>query len=278
MLRTDKTKYMFWVGRDGEDPNFGDLVGPYLYKKITGLDPEFCHPTNRQLKTVLFSVGSILYWSQDNAIVWGSGIARKNESFPKPHRVYSVRGPETRKRFLELNYPCPDVYGDPALLLSKYYHPRSDLKKYKLGVIPHFVDKEVCNMVFQNVQDLLIINVFDHIESIVDQIYSCQRIASSSLHGIITAHAYGVPAIWIKFGDRLWGDNVKFQDYYKSINEDWSVEYVFVDSKDSLENIERIFSNSLQPETIRINEIQNEIFNVCPFRAPRMDPKTLAFK
>ncbi len=55
------------------------------------------------------------------------------------------------------------------------------------------------------------------IESKTDQILKCERIISSSFHGIIIAHAYRIRAIWQRFSDVPFGDNIKFQDYFESV-------------------------------------------------------------
>ena len=54
-------------------------------------------------------------------------------------------------------------------------------------------------------------------ESGVERVARCRAVVSSSLHGLITAHAYGIPAVPVSFGDRLYGDNVKFLDYALSV-------------------------------------------------------------
>ena len=45
----------------------------------------------------------------------------------------------------------------------------------------------------------------------------CEAIASSSLHGIVFAHAYGIPAVHVQLSDRVLGEGFKFDDYRASI-------------------------------------------------------------
>lgn len=267
-LRTEKTNFMFWVGRDDEGPNFGDLIGPYLYEKITGSSPDFQQASNRSIHSVYLTVGSILFWCKDNSIIWGSGIVREDERFSQPHRVYSVRGPLTRKRFLELGYNCPEVYGDPGLLMSKYYQPKKEVpEKYQLGIIPHYVDQETCNKLFIGNDEVKIINVYDPIESIIDQIHSCKAIASSSLHGIIVSHSYNIPVSWIRFGDKLWGDDVKFSDHYKSLSSNANVNFLAITEKSTIQDLIENVKSSYQPTSMTINKVQKNILNACPFKA-----------
>mgnify|MGYP001769832243 CR=1 FL=1 len=54
-------------------------------------------------------------------------------------------------------------------------------------------------------------------EAVIDKILSCRHIVSSSLHGIITANAYGIPVRWIQFDTNVFGDNTKYYDHFASI-------------------------------------------------------------
>ena len=59
------------------------------------------------------------------AEIWGSGM-HDVEDRPvscRNVRIHSVRGPLSRARWLELGVACPEVYGDPALLMPLLYPP-----------------------------------------------------------------------------------------------------------------------------------------------------------
>jgi hypothetical protein len=62
-----------------------------------------------------------------------------------------------------------------------------------------------------------LVNVQQPVEAVIDAIASCEFVVSSSLHGLIVAHAYRRPALWVEFADPLLGDRSKFHDYFASL-------------------------------------------------------------
>lgn len=195
--------------------NFGDILTPYLIKALSNYKPRWVAiPT---ITPILLGVGSIISKTSPLTTVWGSGVIKIDDRISHNAKYLAVRGPITRDLILVRDGKCPAVFGDPGLLLPKLYSGNRS-KKYKIGFVPHYVDYEQIKVWYGKNSDIKIINLLDkNIHNVIDQILECEFIVSSSLHGIITAVAYGIPATWVKFSNKLFGDGVKFQDFFQSI-------------------------------------------------------------
>jgi pyruvyltransferase len=118
---------------------------------------------------------------------------------------------------MEQGIECPDIYGDPALLLPSIFNLKVE-KKYKVGIVPHFVDQKNNWVRLQSVrEDVLIIDVYEPVEKVIADMLSCRSILSSSLHGLIVADAYEIPSLWVKLSDKVKGKGFKFRDYLLSV-------------------------------------------------------------
>jgi len=203
--------------------NVGDLITPYLLDNLFKVDYEWIDANSKHAKYL--STGSIIGRADSNTIVWGSGSISGNLNLRhKNPKILAVRGPLTRDLLLKNKISCPEIYGDPGLLLPKVYSPNIE-KKYKIGVVPHYVDKdtEFINYCRHN-PNIKVINVKDKsVENFVDQILECETIMSSSLHGLVIADAYKVPSVWIELSKNVIGNGFKFRDYYASINRTFNV-------------------------------------------------------
>lgn len=249
---------LFWWS-DVDKKNFGDVLGPYLVERISGKSPLLV--SKRCTRDYNLTIGSILKYSSKHAVVWGSGILSANQRIERPRVVHAVRGPLSRRRLLELGYECPDVYGDPALLLPRFYHPK--VEKYcELGIVPHFVDFPEMAAKIPDDQNVKLINLFDPVEKVVDDIASCKRILSSSLHGLIVADAYAVPAAWGEFSDKAAGDGVKYLDYFLSVNLDPYEAYDFTDQHIDVKKICAVIDRK-HHQKIRID--LDKLLKACPF-------------
>lgn len=194
--------------------NVGDNLTPYIIRKLTGRDPVYAMGGADYIHYI-FS-GSMLNHANEHSVVWGAGLASITDCVRDGARLLAVRGPISRMRAQACEVKCPKVYGDPAMILPELYEPKSE-KKHALGIIPHYVDAFRASQWYQ---DKNVINVLQPVESFVDEVAACEAVISSSLHGIIIAHAYGVPAVWAKFSDSIGGDGTKYRDYYESVGVD----------------------------------------------------------
>lgn len=219
----------------------------------------------RSVTNNILCVGSIIQWNTDaNSIVWGAGlISDDSKILCKPKMVYAVRGPLTRKALLAKGIECPEVFGDPALLFPKFYLPKKE-KKYRVGIIPHVVDKKSHLLsIAKDEHSVTIIDIQNYHKDwryFIDRVLECDFIYSSSLHGLIISEAYHVPCQWVKFSDNIIGGDFKYKDFFFSINK--------LDSKPIIfapwllqENVVAKFKNNWKVGVIDLEKL----INACPF-------------
>lgn len=210
--------------------NWGDDISYYFLREISKRSIAIFGNSSLAFRLNLknyLCIGSVIdMLCKENSEVWGSGIIDEDKPLRiKPKKVYAVRGPLTRQKLLAEGIECPEVYGDPALLVAKYYQPKVE-KKYKYGFISHVsnLDKikemSIDGMLIKDRSDVLIIDLskYDKWTDIPDQICSCENIISGSLHGLIMAEAYKIPNVWVEFGTPLIGGHFKFHDFFLSID------------------------------------------------------------
>ena len=74
----------------------------------------------------------------------------------------------------------------------------------------------------------------------VSKLVQCERVASSSLHGLILADSYNVPNIRIQITPNVIGGDFKFQDYYSTTSSPNGKKSTPVRSKDALSKLLRL--------------------------------------
>lgn len=195
---------MFWFN---STPNFGDSLARVVVQWVSSGTPIL---VSGRCRRKLLAVGSVLHHLAEGDIVWGAGAIRNRPIVPPADvRFLAVRGPLTRD---QIQGDVPDIFGDPAILLPMLYSPVVG-KRFRLGVVPHYIDR---GLVQVSDPAIRLIDVQAEWRTVVDGIVSCEGILSSSLHGLIVAEAYGIPAVWMVASDRVIGDGFKFRDYYLS--------------------------------------------------------------
>ena len=237
-------------------PNWGDELNKTFVNLISGKevvytdDPDTLHH---------LCIGSILRWGHKNTIVWGSGFISDGDKLLEQPIIKAVRGPLSRDKVLAMGFACPEVYGDPALLYPRFYQPRRANRRYKIGIIPHYIDKDNpwLNQ-FKDDPHVLIINILGkNVNKFVDDINRCDMILSSSLHGIICGDAYGIPSYWIKLSNKVQGGSFKFNDYFRSVNRLDTLPVIIEDTTKLSDMKFHVYKISIDLDLL---------YNECPFK------------
>lgn len=271
-------------------PNFGDMLSPFIIehfsgkkilhkecyrgikyviletlKRISGKIKKPLGTINYPYQRNLLCVGSIISWGNGSSVVWGSGFMNEYDGF-RGDKVFAVRGALTDDKLRRMGYPECKVYGDPAILLPMIYRP-DVIVKHKVGIIPHITETDY--FINNYGKDFCIIDLRTRdVHKVIDEVCSCSMILSTSLHGIITAHAYGIPALWIK-KHHINTDGFKFKDYFSSVG---------IDLYDGFENIDEILKdehacmnfmskwNDIALPKINLDCLRNKLLDAAPFK------------
>ena len=210
-------------------PNFGDLLSPWLFNKITGLPVStvknrvrskffnfpYLSRANREPNYV--GIGSIISRVKDRSIVWGTGSFGTEQRSQLNTRAdyHAVRGPLTRSLLQNAGIKVPEVYGDPALLVPYFFRPTSE-KKHEIGLVLRWSERQWMQAI--NSDEIKVIDLgTNEIEKTLDEIASCKKIITSSLHGLIIADAFGIPNAWLASNTPKGGE-FKFIDYFSSVD------------------------------------------------------------
>ncbi len=235
--------------------NFGDCLSPDILKHY-GLTPVFVP----QKKSDIVLAGSILQWipSDFSGYIVGTGGDDKQYNFPNA-TILAVRGKLTLKNIQ--NKKSNIKLGDPGLLMS-YVYPNKIKKKYRLGIIQHFVDSdtEVIRLWKKHFgKDVLFIDVLQSPSKVINEIKQCAAIASSSLHGLIIADAFHIPNV--RFVDRktmpTYFYDYKFDDYYSSLSVSNSLIEV-----DGSETVDFLIDSTTQKPIEKITKLQESLNSI----------------
>jgi pyruvyltransferase len=197
-------------------PNVGDAASRFIVSRLTGYDIEVVGEEPCAFPNFL-AIGSILHWADHRSVIWGTGFISATVGLPAlPARILAVRGHLTRTRLSRMNLDSPSLVGDPGALIAEFVRPAPRVT-HQLGLVPHYVDARDDFVRRARARGVMIIDPLAPIKDFIQALTSCRRIISSSLHGIIFAHAFDIPAAWVKISPRVIGDGFKFFDYYSSI-------------------------------------------------------------
>lgn len=204
--------------------NFGDLLGPRIVRDL--LDRRGVDPATGPVGSRLLAVGSILRMAREGDVVWGAGVNGKSVDARYDFDsldVRAVRGPLTARFLRDRGVEVPEVYGDPGLLVGSL-RPRESLawdgSPAAVTLLPNLNDAEryrghpafwhPCNP----------------LDATVARIANSEFVIGSSLHAIVLAESFGVPARLIRSEHE---PPFKYDDYYLGSGRD---KPVFADTVD----------------------------------------------
>ena len=251
----------WWAGH----PNFGDELSSMLLPRY-GIAP-LLKPRNT---AELFAVGSVieLIPADFTGWVWGSGKMHEHEVTTLPDaKILAVRGRLTRDL---LQAPASTPLGDPGLLVSKWVRRRRPAGR--IAIIPHFTHRDLPEV--QQLTERLglaayVVDVRKSARQVVAEVSAASAVVSTSLHGIIVADAYGIPATWALPEPVLAGGTFKFRDYQSAVLDNPASRRCSLDALRSTHDVDRVVQ-AVAAE--RVAELQRELIDaLAPIRVDRTD-------
>lgn len=218
-----------------EEPNFGDLLNISIFKMF-GINIEAGKNKNSQIvaigsllqmffkKKKLSFVHQLSLKLNKPIIVYGSGFIEEVPSYCSLLRkldIRAVRGYYSLEKLKTLKNNNIKIASDVAIgdpgLLSKYLIDVSKVeKKYNLGIVPHYVDKNNPLLDKIQVKNSIVIDIQQEPECFLKQIAQCKNVISSAMHGLVAADSLGIPNVRMVVSDKIIGGDYKFNDYYSA--------------------------------------------------------------
>lgn len=198
------------------ETNIGDTLSPVIVNWVLNQKNIEQNSENKRIIHLL-ALGSIIGLLDYDALIWGSGIHKFSSIVDIARRanyvkydIRAVRGPLTRQALMACGYDCPEIYGDPAILMPLIYN-KNTVKKYRFTLIPHMHMFDEQNKKYDKIMRVLDVRTTDY-KTFIDGITESECIISASLHGIILAESYGVPAVLLMNG--MESEILKYYDWY----------------------------------------------------------------
>ncbi|NYD68530.1 polysaccharide pyruvyl transferase family protein [Agromyces atrinae] len=208
------TRFGVRIGRRPVD-NFGDLIGPFLVDRLVDRQ---ARATRSGLR--LLTVGSIMRLAEPGDSVWGTGVNGKSLGAdvafgPGELDVRAVRGPLTQQFLERRGVAAPSVFGDPGLLVADLFD-RDEIRERRgiadVTIVPNLHDFAHTRRSHREALDPR-----SPLVECIERIASSRLVVGSSLHGIVVAEAFGIPARLVQPGTE---PSFKYDDYYRGTGRD----------------------------------------------------------
>lgn len=267
-------------------PNMGDLLNEYIFERVfftpfvhseriwryevTGigsfLDMLFTGPEVEKSKIKSMVTHALFYEKcKKTCYTWGTGfisdfadkrtgVIRNNVEF------LALRGKLTQKCVEKIiGKPISPILGDGGILTPMLFE-KGISKKYRVGLIPHFREKNssLIEVIKKAIPDIHVIDLQEAPLSVIQDIASCEILYSSSLHGLVLADAFRIPNIRIHLSDAPLGGTFKFDDYYSAYG--LIVPAVDIDNVDSVPSLNDVIDRYKITDSM-VKKMQDELYS-----------------
>lgn len=206
-----------WLGRDDGRSfcvgNAGDLFGAEIISRRY-----HASAVNDAVRgSRLLIVGSIAHRALSGDILAGPGILNANRPVPSAStelRIWGLRGPMTYDAFKAAGHDLSEVKFllDPGLLIRFSVASRRPVSSKGVIFIPHH--RERAAHARRMPPGIRMVDIDATPSQIARTILGAELVYSSSLHGIIFAHALNRPCVLVQPAEQTL---LKYEDYYASI-------------------------------------------------------------
>lgn len=215
---------LFWCGYGHPHRvNFGDSLSPLIVEMMSGKPVTYARPSLCDMA----AIGSVLGKLQRKKIkrllhgrfhplhIWGTGALQGDGLGPRRLHIHALRGELTREA---LQQPASLPLGDPGLLVDRFSTRAA--KQFRWGITPHVCDQQEPSItaLHHATPGSIVIDLSNpDIHATIRAMQSCDFIASTSLHGLVTADAFGIPSLWMRVSQRVLSGDWKFLDYFSAV-------------------------------------------------------------
>ncbi len=211
---------LFWYRAE---QNFGDAISRTIVSHVSGREVVWANHHACEM----YALGSLMKSVSNHQaqprekgrkpFLWGTGAMAglPGLEFLRNVRVALLRGPITAA----LMQRDDRVFGDTGLLIADALG-KAPKREDVVGLVPHMHfadDPRFLEIAEKNPRIKLIDVRDDDPHEVVRQIASCAHVISQSLHGLVTADAYGIPNTWLDPQGIHGGAMLKFHDYAAGI-------------------------------------------------------------
>lgn len=231
--------WFHWQPTNPTTHNFGDdLNVPFARAMLNVTNvtrPQYVHRTMPQGRPpLILGIGSVIPFATRGSVLAGPGFLTEpgnggrmwTNVLDPTSLITAVRGPRTAAVLRSHGFRGALAYGDPGLFMHLVIPEYAHLRHTGGGgvcIIAHISDRGwqsvASHAANANGMKYLSPNTYPPIR-LLEQLVTCDIVASSALHGLVAAAAFGIHSVWLwdrskQPPDRFRGGPFKYHDFFE---------------------------------------------------------------